>query len=517
MRSDESPVVSNEPRWKEQAARLQLAGCGMLVVCGPFLAFPEIVPSAVPAPLLLIAATAGCALGATLLGQSGRLPYVLWPLAGIALLAWLRSPNLHQAALLEFMMRTNDRISVDLASEATQHLAGFALGLLAMSVVASVSQSPGRLVLAAVLYSLVGTAALAVGLAGTSESYLSEQAKFFALGFSEWIPRLNLALPGLESCAMPLPWPCNSTAASQPDGWVNQNALGGLALLVAPVCLALVFVPVRRTFDGVLVRFIGIVSGTVSIFVLVISQSRSAWLAACCVLIVLVARSRRGLVRCVFGVGALVAGALLLFRVGLESVGSAGASSFGGNVELAKQSALVRAHIWSSALDELKTSPWVGIGINQFHVVADVQRVGFAPQDPTPFVTAHAHSIFIQLALDLGIIGLLLYGALHVLLLVRADRVARGSTRCAALIAGAAGLSLVGVHAFGLGDAVVLGARVGLFQWLASGLIIAAWHLQAAESTTGKILDAAGRQGGPRRLPRWKELGRTLHAVTGRK
>ena len=443
--SSDSSGVSSVRWWKEKSARLQLAGCGMLVVCGPFLAFPEILPPAVRTSFVLVAATLGFALAATLLGQSGRLRYVMWPLTGIALLAWFRSPNPHQLHLLELVAGTNSFESVNLGGEATQHLAGLALGLLAMSVVASVSQSLGSLALSAALFSLTSTAMLTVGLVGTLELSLSDYAKGFTLNFAEWIPRLSLGLPGLES-----------------DGWVNRNALGAAALLVAPVNVALAFASVRQIPGGLLLRLIGIVCGTISILVLVVSQSRSAWLGACVVLIVLFARSRRRGVP-----GILLVGILGVFLAGFVSA----------PFSYARASALGRVPIWHSAIEELKTSPWIGIGLNQFHVVAA----------PTPFVAAHAHNIFIQLALDLGIIGLLIYGALQVLLLIRADRMARSSSRFAARLAGAAGLSLVGVHAFGLGDAVALGARIGLFQWLASGFIIAAWHVQAPGSTRGQF------------------------------
>ena len=437
--------------WKEKSARLQLAGCGMLVVCGPFLAFPEILPPAVRTSFVLVAATFGFALAATLLGQSGRLRYVMWPLAGIALLAWFRSPNPHQLHLLEFVAGTNSFESVNLGGAATQHLAGLALGLLAMSVVASVSQSLRGLALSAALFSLASTAMLTVGVVGS----LSEYPKGFTLNFAEWIPTLSLGLPGLES-----------------DGRVNRNALAAAALLVAPVNVALAFASVRHIPGGLLLRFIGIVSGTISILVLVVSQSRSAWLGACVVLIVLFARSRRRGVLCI-----LLVGVLGVFLAGFVYAPSPQASNLGKIVAYATESALGRVPIWHSAIEELKTSRWIGIGLNQFHVVAA----------PTPFIVPHAHNIFIQLALDLGIIGLLIYGALQVLLLIRADRMARSSSRFAARLAGAAGLSLVGVHAFGGGDAVALGARIGLFQWLASGFIIAAWHVQAPGSTRGQF------------------------------
>jgi hypothetical protein len=38
-------------------------------------------------------------------------------------------------------------------------------------------------------------------------------------------------------------------------------------------------------------------------------------------------------------------------------------------------------------------------------------------------------------------------------------------------------LALVSVHAYGLLDAVALGTKLGVFQWLSSGLILAAWQV----------------------------------------
>ena len=85
-------------------------------------------------------------------------------------------------------------------------------------------------------------------------------------------------------------------------------------------------------------------------------------------------------------------------------------------------------------------------------------------------------------ALDLGLIGLFAYLSLMGYLLLRADEAARGPNALASRVAAGAGLALIGIHFFGVGDAVSLGAKVGLFQWLASGLILAAWQLQQSVS-----------------------------------
>ena len=98
---------------------------------------------------------------------------------------------------------------------------------------------------------------------------------------------------------------------------------------------------------------------------------------------------------------------------------------------------------------------------------------------------AHAHNILLQTALDIGLVGLAAYVGLLALLLVRADQAARGDNRFAARVAAGAGLSLIGVHLFGLGDAVSLGAKVGLFQWIAAGLVLGAAAVQARGASDG--------------------------------
>ena len=136
----------------------------------------------------------------------------------------------------------------------------------------------------------------------------------------------------------------------------------------------------------------------------------------------------------------------------------------------ASSSALQRISIWRQGVDHLRESPWRGIGLNEFRYV--YKSAGSAAD------IAHAHNIFLQIALDLGLVGLSFYVALIGTLLYRAERAARGPDLLARRIACGAGLALTAVHVFGLGDAISLGAKVGLFQWLGAGLVLAASRIQ---------------------------------------
>jgi O-antigen ligase len=125
---------------------------------------------------------------------------------------------------------------------------------------------------------------------------------------------------------------------------------------------------------------------------------------------------------------------------------------------------LFATRVWADDL-------WLGIGLNDFrHVYASAQGLGNT--------AAHAHNVFLQTGLDVGLIGLLAYCFVFGFLLVRADQAFRGPVAIARPIAIGAACSLIAVHLFGLADAVPLGAKIGVLQWMAGGLVLGAWRLQ---------------------------------------
>ena len=90
------------------------------------------------------------------------------------------------------------------------------------------------------------------------------------------------------------------------------------------------------------------------------------------------------------------------------------------------------------------------------------------------FFVAHAHNIFLQVALDIGIVGLVAYVAMlafvsHITYQLW-SRQSDGDERvlCLGLRA-----NLFAIHLFGLADAIALGTKVGVFLWWNLGLIAA--------------------------------------------
>jgi putative inorganic carbon (HCO3(-)) transporter len=328
--------------------------------------------------------------------------------------------------------------------EALSHLCGLALGFLAMGSLAHWAVTRQRLAAAVGLFLLGALPVLSLGLAGTSVA----PSKLTPARVIDRLPERKLGLPGLES-----------------NGFVNPSALGATALMIAPIAIA---AGRRRSQMPRALRIGGLVVTAVAAIVIAVTQARAVWLSLLilAVLAALWLRDPRARLR---GLAVAVGLSLLMLLV-------VGSSREGGIRRLLDEGAFsltYRAGIWRQGLDRLSESPWGGIGLNHFRQV-------YVPPDmtrdrPDISASAHAHNIFIQTALDLGVIGFVAYLLLNGLLLALAQRVqTKVPDAFTRDIAAGAALSIVGVHLFGLADAVALGAKVGLFQWFAAGLVTAA-------------------------------------------
>jgi hypothetical protein len=140
----------------------------------------------------------------------------------------------------------------------------------------------------------------------------------------------------------------------------------------------------------------------------------------------------------------------------------------------------VRLDIWASALAAIKDAPITGIGMNTFRQIMPERYP--STLIPPDFDVAHAHNIFLQTALDLGLPGMLAYiaiWAITAILLMRAwrhlggDPVSRDSWK-RALTAGI-GAALLAFLIFGINDAIALGAKPGAFFWALLAIAVLLW------------------------------------------
>lgn len=130
-----------------------------------------------------------------------------------------------------------------------------------------------------------------------------------------------------------------------------------------------------------------------------------------------------------------------------------------------------RVVIWQWALYMIRDCPFTGIGLNTFWEVGHECYHFFAAER---LFFPHAHNIFLQVAVDLGLPGLVAYLALVLSFGFVAWRTYRqlADRRLRWLVAGLAA-GLLAHHIYGLTDAITLGAKPGLAFWTFIGLVAA--------------------------------------------
>lgn len=126
-----------------------------------------------------------------------------------------------------------------------------------------------------------------------------------------------------------------------------------------------------------------------------------------------------------------------------------------------------RQEVWRWAITTVQDFPFTGTGLGTFRVV--VRRL--YPLNVSPsYDIAHAHNIFLQTALDVGLPGLIAYLAIIGLAFYLGLWAARRSAWARPYLIGILG-GLAAIHLFGLTDAIAPGAKPHLLLWIMLGLI----------------------------------------------
>ena len=276
---------------------------------------------------------------------------------------------------------------------------------------------------------------------------------------------LALAAPFLSNLAMdslfqiPRAAPILKRLAALTPGNVNENRMAGTLVILWPLFVALFLhrqQPVWwRLFNGL--------AAAIIFLLLLFSQSRGALLAGLIGLaLLLVLRWPR------------LAYFLLPLFIGAAFFGY----QMGDGLFLEVQSAdnpvggwNGRLEIWSRALYALADFPFTGVGMGNFSRVIPILYPYFTISPS--IVVEHSHNIFTQIAIDLGLPGLIAYLAIHgtTFYLLAGILKTRASNTHWYLAAGVlAGLVIMFVH--GLVDAAVWGAKPAFVAWLLLALAV---------------------------------------------
>jgi O-antigen ligase len=289
---------------------------------------------------------------------------------------------------------------------------------------------------------------------------------------------LPLAVPDFSGGLGPLP----GLTANLP-AWlqerINANVLAGGLSLLSPFALAVLVArsplvpqganseagpaggPPARQAIGIGLRLLALLSLIVSQAALAISQSRGALLAVLGTVMLLAAldwlTSRRWWLP-----------ALLAILVGLGLLSNPLLARVLPAPRLDETLTLAgRLPIWEAGLRMIGRSPLTGVGLGNFQRVMARDEPGASPLLPEG--ASHAHNLFLQVAADLGLVGLAAFLALYAFSLRAAYYTWRRSG--GALPMGLfAALSAAALH--GLVDAVQWGSKPAFLLWLFMGLAL---------------------------------------------
>jgi putative inorganic carbon (HCO3(-)) transporter len=323
-------------------------------------------------------------------------------------------------------------------------ISGLVLGVLLFWAVCHWTDRADRLHAVLALFQTAGGALAMLALIGTNWRY-----KFPALGrVVAWLPTLR-GLPGAE------------------DGF-NPNAVAGLLVLFLPLQL-LLLIGANRRFGheprhapgGSPWRICQVAFASLTAAVVLLSQCRGAWLGLALAALALIARlpSRPRLAAAaavvVLGGAAIVSAPHAVFDSLLNQPLTVVSGGVGNREEL-----------WATALDAIQEVPYTGMGMNMFRKVVPLL---YPLSSVSPDIdVAHAHNHFLQVALDLGLPGLVAYASLWIIagvLLATTSRHALDPKH--RLVAEGLGAGLVAHFVFSTTDTVALGSKAGILFWFA--------------------------------------------------
>ena len=253
----------------------------------------------------------------------------------------------------------------------------------------------------------------------------------------------------------------------QAEGF-QPNAIAGALVMFIPLQFAL-----ARTSTG-LRRIAYAVLFLMTAATVVLTQSRGAWLALAATFFFWMvwqsARSRKI-------AAALAIGGVVLIAVTYRPLTRFVMDHFGINLQ---SDVSGRLELWSRAIMAIEDFPFTGMGMNTFRRGVMVLYPTFLSSPESD--VAHAHNHLLQAGVDLGIPGLIGYVSLWLgagWLLVRCYRLSR--TRTQRWIGSGIAAGLLAYFLFQTTDAIALGAKVGIFFWIALALVVGLHRVISAE------------------------------------
>jgi putative inorganic carbon (HCO3(-)) transporter len=250
---------------------------------------------------------------------------------------------------------------------------------------------------------------------------------------------------------------------------IHPNVMAGNLTLLIPLPLSWLLLNKNRKLWWISV--LATIILLAMLVILALTKSRGAWLALGVVLVsMLLIRWRRA------WIGVAVCGVIIsifIIPIGLKPMVEALMTS--SNLSTLEG----RQEVWSRALYMIQDFAFTGVGLGTFEDVADAMYPFFLS---SPGSIHHAHNLFLQIAVDLGIPGLIAWLAVLSVSFVSAWQLYRyGLTsmeRDIAILGFALLYSQVGLIVHGLTDSVTWGmVKIAPLVWVLWGVTAAGVNL----------------------------------------
>jgi putative inorganic carbon (HCO3(-)) transporter len=126
-----------------------------------------------------------------------------------------------------------------------------------------------------------------------------------------------------------------------------------------------------------------------------------------------------------------------------------------------------RQEVWRWSIMAIGDFPFTGMGLGSFRRV--IRRLYPLAVSPS-FEVAHAHNLYLQVALDVGLPGFIAY---LVLVMIAGAMGWEAAKRDEGMRPVALGLlaGLIALHVYGVSDALALGSKSGILFWMILGLL----------------------------------------------
>jgi len=208
------------------------------------------------------------------------------------------------------------------------------------------------------------------------------------------------------------------------------------------------------------------VATLISVAVLVLTQSRNGWLSLFVAVAAWSVWQPRGTRR--WRAIATICVLVIVVAVVMINVRPLAEQQLGQGI---RGDVASRTELWSRAILAIADFPFTGVGMNNFRRVMPVLYpvASIAPDVDV----AHAHNHILHVGAELGVLGLVAYLALWLGTAALLFTTIRSTSRWhARWLAGGLGAAFVASFVFGMADTIALGAKIGLFFWIALALTV---------------------------------------------